>query len=494
MNAIKRSLSGFLTQNNGWILLVILIVIWFRWVMTFIDGRLTMVYLDMDKWILFLRQLGAQLLLFSPVILFCLFRKWVQQSVPGVFYHILWVVVFIGIPFILGMTDIFTSWLPITFQPEIIWMVGIVIILAEVLTAPSTQFGIKIDLSKWQKVASPEWIVIGIFLMWSLRGTQNLIEMNGTEGSFFSLWCQNLALLSVYYVFYWINHYYLVEQIYRKKGLFYYGFAFLGLMIVFFIPLLIVYRYLPGLESFLRYNAGSKWIGPDAPLAFCSIYLGTVVAMMIWTIPLTILIQWFKQSQKIDKLQSEKTESELSLLKQQINPHFFFNTLNNVYSMSLTKDAQTPEAILQLSDLMRYVIYKGRETTVPLSDEIKYLEDYLRLQQLRIHQRLDLRFDQDIEDDQCPITPLLFIILVENAFKHGIEGAEKEAFLYISLQQSANKIIFTCTNSVEDMRPNDPGVGLMNLRKRLALIYPDCHELVIEESSQQFKAILHIEI
>ncbi len=169
--------------------------------------------------------------------------------------------------------------------------------------------------------------------------------------------------------------------------------------------------------------------------------------------------------------------SELDLLKQQLNPHFFFNTLNNLYALSLQQSRQTPESILQLSELMRYVIYKGQEAAVNIREEIKYVEGYMELQQIRLKKPLDLQFTQEISDDAPVIPPMLLIVFVENAFKHGWNPAEDAARLHLHLTCNARQLTFSCENSFEGETTSNTGIGLSNLQKRLALLYPGRHVL-----------------
>lgn len=495
MNQFRQSLSRFLTSSNAWIFLVSLVSFSFLWVLTFRSEHGWMVYLSPSKWVLFAQLLISLVFLFSPILLFSLLRGQIQSRVSRLVYLFLWASIFVMYPFCLGITDYTKALIPVQMEVELLIIIGVMLLCAEVITSPQTRFSLQPDLSRWKDIASPEWIIISILISFSLYSTIQHIQVADGTPSFLSIWLQHLCVLAVYYIFYKINDVYLVEQIYRQKGLFYYGFAFLGLVFLFFVPLTILYAKLPGLSSALRHNLGADWVGPDAPETFWSIYHGTLFALMFATIPLTILVQWFKQSNKIEKLSKEKSETELTLLKQQINPHFFFNTLNNVYSMSLTKDEQTPEAILQLSDLMRYVIYKGPETSVSLGEEIAYIEGYLAVQQLRRHQTVDIQFEQDIDQLAFPVAPLLFIIFIENAFKHGIEGAEGDGYLHLSLSQHGHQIHFSCENSIEEGgEKNDGGLGLKNLRRRLELLYPKQHTLLIEQTDTHYKVDLILDI
>jgi len=278
-----------------------------------------------------------------------------------------------------------------------------------------------------------------------------------------------------------------MNKIYRKKGIIYYAFSVLGSICIFFIPIFLLHSFLPAFRPLLVYKLAEDWVGADPPNAFWSMRLGSIVMPLLLTIPLTILMQWIGMAKRVNALEKEKTDTELNLLKQQINPHFFFNTLNNIYAMSRKKNEATPEAILQLSDLMRYVIYKGQESTVTLNQEIKYIEDYIDLQMLRLHQNFDYKFEIDVPDKAIEVTPLLFIIFVENAFKHGIEVASNDSYLHLTLKESNGTLTFTCSNSVEEnTNESTPGLGLSNLKRRLELCYPDAHSLDIQKSEHNY--------
>lgn len=492
MENIKKSLTRFLTENNAWIIVVSIVIICFFRVMTFSKHLSSMVYLHRIKWMLFLKVTGLFLLIFSLIILFCFFRKRLSNYLSKSLYYGLWVMVFVLYPVLLGFVGFVKTFFSFSMESEVLGVIGIVLSVIGIFISPTSKLKMNFDLSKWWNKITSETIVIGIFILFSFYMSFHLI-MENFESSFLMMIIQNLILVSVYYLFYWINHYYLVNHIYKQKGVIYYIFSFIGLEILFFIPLILLQFYLPALKSYCHLELGEYWIGENPPFTFWSVYLNSILFLLILSIPLTILIQWFKQSNRIDNLNREKSETELSLLKQQINPHFFFNTLNNVYSMSLTKDNNTSEAILQLSDLMRYVIYKGQESKVMISEEVKYIEDYLDLQKLRLHKNFDLIFDKNIENKNYEITPLLFVFLIENAFKHGIEGAEYDSYLHLSLIQNKNKIVFSCKNSMEGRAERTTkGMGMENLKRRLELLYPEGYNLEVNEGDSDYEATLTI--
>lgn len=144
---------------------------------------------------------------------------------------------------------------------------------------------------------------------------------------------------------------------------------------------------------------------------------------------------------------------------------------------------------------MRFVIYKGREESVRLKEEIRYLEDYIDLQSIRLQKAADLRFTTEVAEGNLPIPPMLLIVLLENAFKHGVEPAEEACFLHAHVVATEHHITFSCHNSrPADLPASPPGIGLENLRRRLALLYPDRHELSIQETATDYLVTLSLKL
>ncbi|WP_417866390.1 sensor histidine kinase [Xanthomarina gelatinilytica] len=194
-------------------------------------------------------------------------------------------------------------------------------------------------------------------------------------------------------------------------------------------------------------------------------------------IPVLFLVWVFEQWKWVQNLKAEKSKTELSLLRSQINPHFFFNTLNNLYALTIKNSKQAPDVILKLSDMMRYTIYEGEKETVKLGDEIEYLKNYMELHKIRYKKSVDLSFKHDVNPN-LQIAPLLFIILLENAFKHGVETLSENAFIHIHLYEDADSIYFNIENNFDSKEMSQTkGIGLANLKRRLSLLYPKKHEL-----------------
>lgn len=209
-------------------------------------------------------------------------------------------------------------------------------------------------------------------------------------------------------------------------------------------------------------------------------------------IPLLIAIWFFEQWKWLQNLKTEKSEAELALLRTQINPHFFFNTLNNLYALTVKNSKQAPEVILKLSDMMRYTIYEGEKETVKIGDEMEYLKNYIELHKIRYKKTVEIIFKHEV-DTSLAIAPLLYIILLENAFKHGIETLTENAFIHIDLFEDKDFIYFKIENNFDPKEINETkGIGLTNLKRRLSLLYPQKHELTSGIENNIYTATLNI--
>lgn len=217
------------------------------------------------------------------------------------------------------------------------------------------------------------------------------------------------------------------------------------------------------------------------------------IVLIFLPIPLLFLIWLYEQWKWIQNLKVEKANAELSLLRAQINPHFFFNTLNNLYALTVKNSKQAPEVILKLSDMMRYTIYEGEKEKVKIQDEIEYLNNYIELHKIRYKKSVEINFDYSSVDTQLTIAPLMYIILLENAFKHGVETLAEDAFISIKLYNDDDFIHFIIENNFDPSEVGESnGIGLENLRRRLTLLYEDKHELKVQSSSNLYTSVLKV--
>ncbi|MEM8898028.1 MAG: histidine kinase [Bacteroidota bacterium] len=219
----------------------------------------------------------------------------------------------------------------------------------------------------------------------------------------------------------------------------------------------------------------------------------TFLNFMLIPLPVFGVLWGYEQWRSMKILQADKVRAELSLLKTQINPHFFFNTLNNLYGLAVEKSDQAPAMILKLSDMMRYTIYEGKAEYVALKDEVAYLEDYIDLHKIRYQKKVEISFQKDLQHTHR-IAPLLLIVLLENAFKHGVESLAENAFITLSLSTSPKNIQFSISNNYESTGQAGGGIGMENLKKRLALIYPNQHQLDITQTEDTYTVNLAIDI
>lgn len=194
--------------------------------------------------------------------------------------------------------------------------------------------------------------------------------------------------------------------------------------------------------------------------------------------------------------EKEKLAAELKFLKSQINPHFLFNALNNIYSLAVVQAAHTPESVMQLSEILRYMVYDSNQKKVALKSELDCIKNFIDLNLLKDSRGMNVEINLDEVDPNISIAPLLFVPFVENAFKHsGIENREK-GFIKIALKADNKKIEFRVLNSVPDAivtKDEVGGVGLENIKKRLEIIYPGKrHQLNINKTNTQFEIVLEI--
>jgi two-component system, LytTR family, sensor kinase len=205
---------------------------------------------------------------------------------------------------------------------------------------------------------------------------------------------------------------------------------------------------------------------------------------------------YIKLKQATQQLRIEKQQAELNYLKSQTNPHFLFNTLNNIYSLARDKSDLAPESILRLSKILRYMLYETGGAYIAIEQELKIMTDYIALEKLRYDDSLRINFNHDVEDMKQSLPPLLLIPLVENAFKHGASETRNHPFVDIHLSVSKRQLTFVVKNSAEkfsEERSLKESIGLSNLRRQLELLYTDFN-LSTQQDSSVFTATLKINL
>jgi len=191
----------------------------------------------------------------------------------------------------------------------------------------------------------------------------------------------------------------------------------------------------------------------------------------------------------------EKLETELKFLKNQTNPHFLLNTLNNIYALARKKSDDTAEAVMRLSELLRFMLYESNGKLIKLTDEIKVLEDYLELETMRYNKRLTVSFEKDMDSSNYKITPLLLLPFLENAFKHGISETRFESYINITVDAKEHVLNFEIENSKDtcEQQKHVANIGLMNVQRQLELTYSD-YKLDVQNENDFFKINLTVNL
>ena len=221
---------------------------------------------------------------------------------------------------------------------------------------------------------------------------------------------------------------------------------------------------------------------------------------IVMSIALGMFIKFIRVSQhNLQEANSSAahSQSELQLLQSQLSPHFLFNTLNNLYGISLTQHSKTPALLLKLSELLRYSVYETKDRFVPLKDEIAYINNYIEFEKIRIGERLVISTSLENLDENIKIAPMLLIVFIENAFKHSKNSTDKNIHVDIELKTWANSILFSVKNSYQlnqqsNIQEKSSGFGLANAKKRLELLYPNQHDLKLECKNGFYNMMLQL--
>lgn len=230
-----------------------------------------------------------------------------------------------------------------------------------------------------------------------------------------------------------------------------------------------------------------------------------VILSLLGVLPVITILTGFKfgwdalgKQREVEELQDAVRESELQFLKSQINPHFLFNNLNNLYSYAIENSPKTPDIILELSGVLRYMLYECREEYVPLAKEVAQLKNFINLNELQIEERGNVRFTSQNIQSGYRIAPLILIVFIENAFKHSTASQTDNISICVDVQLDDSGILeFVCKNSYQPLSNTDNlshGIGLENVKKRLQLLYPEAHTLAINKGEDAFEVRLSIDL
>ena len=331
------------------------------------------------------------------------------------------------------------------------------------------------------------WAVVILAMpLATLLSTQDL---QATRTSLLVVWGMFLSPLVVYFV----NFYLFGPHLFFKRCYWWFVLCNLVLILGLNSQFFLVYLNRNSIPNMPAMDA-NMWIGFFSGMLMF-IVLNCVIAAVAIGIRQMIHTRQIKQQLAEEK--AKNTEAELAWLKNQINPHFLFNTLNNISSLIQIDADKAQDSIAQLSDLLRYAMYETRRETVPLQGEVEFMRNYVELMELRCNDKTIVNSTFNVQCSTLEIAPLLFISLIENAFKHGI-SSNRDSRIDIRLEQNEEKLVFTCDNTnfpKDDADRSGSGIGIENTRRRLDLIYKDRYswEQSLEDNIYHVRIELRIE-
>lgn len=307
----------------------------------------------------------------------------------------------------------------------------------------------------------------------------------------------NLLLLPVHMIYFYTVAYIIIPKYLLKRK--YVKFAIILLLFVFIMPGITrafdIFLVEPHLDVYLKsigYHhwekvKGTKWERFTNAVYYLNAFKGA--NLVVWfAVAIKFFLSWYKRH-------NAALQAELNLLKAQIHPHFLFNTLNNLYALTLNSSPKSPEIVMGLSEILRYMLYECNVESVSLKKDVEILENFILLERMRYEERLDFNFTKEGDLEQQQIAPLLLLPLVENAFKHGAGEKIGQAWINMELVLLENQLSFKVNNSKAYAgNKSKQGIGLENVRKRLELIYPNAHQLKIFDEEDMFAVILKIDL
>ncbi|SEI38712.1 Histidine kinase [Dyadobacter sp. SG02] len=304
---------------------------------------------------------------------------------------------------------------------------------------------------------------------------------------------QSLNLLIMIGVFY-VNALYVAPRLlFERNGKVMFGMWLVGIVICFMVIARVIEVKLGVLADMSK--MANK--APKDPYRLDFHLFMIMLLVMVISTSLAMARRWQADAQTRERIEKQHIASELSFLKAQINPHFFFNTLNNIYSLTYSDIPVSREAILKLSRMMRYVLYDTLGDSVPLKQELSFLKDYIALMGLRLHECTTLEFNEPAPDKDYWIAPMLLLPFVENAFKHG-SSTMQHSRIVVELEVGEGSLSLRVFNHIahekDGYQLDQGGIGLANTRKRLDLLYEDRHTLVISEEEKTYEVLLTLQL
>ncbi|GAA4436137.1 histidine kinase [Pontibacter saemangeumensis] len=317
------------------------------------------------------------------------------------------------------------------------------------------------------------WLIFGAWIFYFVYANRTLSFSKGLDIT--------VGLLFQLLIFYF-NWYVLIPKYLARNRILLYVTAVLTMLLAVAVlqapfDYFVFREFNPGMSTLYSYERLLQYV------------LGGLVTTFISS-ALKVTGNYIRNERRNKELETQKLITELAYLKSQVNPHFLFNTLNNIYSLAYKQHPETPDAIMKLSLLMRYMLYESNDALVSLEKEVDHINNFIDLQKLRLREQTIIRFQVQGDLRGKQIAPMLLMTLVENAFKHGLVS-KNEIGIIMNLEVKEDSLLFSTINNTSSHKKREyGGIGLENLRRRLNLLYPSQHHLTLEEKEGAFYATL----
>ena len=345
-----------------------------------------------------------------------------------------------------------------------------------------------------KNVTSSRYQIMWHILFWVTYWVSFGLFYGNEAGAYRETFIELLISLPVKMLFTYSILYYLIPKylLTRKNGI------FIGMLILtcVFFGLLQRSIYIQIVQDLCLENSSLAFTPVTVVKSLISMYIVAALAIMI-----KLIKQIYKSEKAQQELAQQTLEAELNFLKSQIHPHFLFNTLNNLYALTLKSSPKAPEVVLKLADLLDYMLYECNANNIPVEKEIDLIDNYLSLEKLRYGQRLDASFNYSVEDPTQEIAPMLILPFVENSFKHGVSLTTEMNYVAIDLIVRNNTMVLKVENSKPNhvkpstkKNPLHQGIGLNNVNRRLDLLYKGKYDLQIFDEEDSFLIVLKLEL
>ncbi len=289
----------------------------------------------------------------------------------------------------------------------------------------------------------------------------------------------------------YINLYLLIPKFLKNKNYIFYTFWLIILLTLSAILIQLIFAYLLKTRSF-----ADQFRNMFSSHFFTALFYVGVTSLF------KFVKDWIQLQEiklKITQIEREKLEAELNTLKSQLNPHFLFNSLNNIYSLALINSPRTPEIILKLSDLMRHVLYESRENFIPVKDELNFLSNFIELQKIRLNNEIEIQYSIEGDIPDAKVIPLIFEPFIDNAFKHGLRNPAPSPYIHVSIYFQRDTMRFKLENNFDCTKLNktskSSGIGLKNIERRLEFLYsPGAYKYEVIRTENTFTILLEVQL